>query len=146
MVKYKLILCPVDFSDISDNAFLTALDLAEQFKADLHVIHVYHLPTSSYPEGIYSVPAVEEESRVKDQLSKKLEEYVRNKATSNVKITTDLYEGIPHIEITGYAEKFNADMIVMGTHGRTGLSHVLLGSVAERVIHTSHIPVLTVRK
>ena len=146
MAKYKLILCPIDFSDISDNAFLTALDIAEQFKADLLVVHVYHLPTSSYPEGIYSVPAVEEEARVKDQLSKKLEEYIRKNTTSDVNITTGLYEGIPHIEITRSAEKNNADMIVMGTHGRTGLTHVLLGSVAERVIHTSHIPVLTVRK
>jgi nucleotide-binding universal stress UspA family protein len=145
MIEYRRILCPIDFSDISDNAFQIAVDLAEQLKADLHVIHVFQLPASNFPDGIYCAPD-DIETQIEGPLLNRLDEFVKDNATSKINITTGLYEGIPHIEITSSADENNADMIVMGTHGRTGLSHVLLGSVAERVIHTSKIPVLTVRK
>jgi len=65
---------------------------------------------------------------------------------TKINITSNLYEGIPHVEIISAADENNANLIVMGTHGRTGLSHVLLGSVAERVIRTSSVPVLSVKK
>jgi nucleotide-binding universal stress UspA family protein len=145
MIKYQQLLCPIDFSGISDNAFQIAIDLAEQLKADLHVIHVFQFPASDFPDGIYDAPD-EAEAKIEVQLLNRLDEFVKNNATSKINITTGLYEGVPDVEIIRSADENNADMIVMGTHGRTGLSHVLLGSVAERVIHTSSIPVLTVRK
>jgi nucleotide-binding universal stress UspA family protein len=86
------------------------------------------------------------EDKVKSHFSKKLDEFINNHSTLEINITTVTYTGFPHVEIINSAKEVNADMIVMGTHGRTGLSHVLLGSVAERVIRTSDIPVLTVRK
>ena len=76
----------------------------------------------------------------------KLDEFIKNYSTLEINITTGSYAGFPHVEIINSAKESNADMIVMGTHGRTGLSHVILGSVAERVIRISDIPVLTVRK
>ena len=145
MIKYKQLLCPIDFSDVSDHAFKIATDLAATFKADLHVIHVFQMPASTIPEGAYEVPEDMEES-IKCHLSKRLDEFVKNHSTPEINITTGLYTGFPHNEIINSANETNADMIVMGTHGRTGFSQVLLGSVAERVIRTSDIPVLTIRK
>ena len=145
MNKYRRLLCPVDFSDISKDAFQIAIDLAVLFKADLHVMHVFQMPASTIPEGIYDIPD-DAEDKVKNHFSKKLDEFIKNHSTPEINITTGSYEGFPHVEIIKYANETNADMIVMGTHGRTGLSHVLLGSVTERVIRTSDIPVLTVRK
>ena len=145
MNKYRRLLCPVDFSDVSKNAFQIAIDLAVLFKADLHVMHVFQMPASTIPEGIYEIPD-DMEDKVKSHFSTKLDEFIKNHSTPEINITTGSYAGFPHVEIINSAKETNADMIVMGTHGRTGLSHVLLGSVAERVIRTSDIPVLTVRK
>lgn len=145
MNKYRRLLCPVDFSDVSIHAFQIAIDLAKLFKADLHVIHVFQMPASAIPEGAYDIPD-DMEDKIKDHLTKKLDEFIKDHSTTGINITTGLYAGFPHAEIINSADETNADMIVMGTHGRTGFSHVLLGSVAERVIRTSDIPVLTVRK
>jgi nucleotide-binding universal stress UspA family protein len=143
MIKYQRILCPIDFSDISNHVFKIAIDLAEQFKADLYVIHVYQYPASAFPEGIYFAPD-DMGTKIQGLLLTRLEEFVNTSSTSKINITSNLCEGIPDVEIINSADEINADMIVMGSHGRTGLSHVLLGSVAERVIRTSNIPVLSV--
>ncbi len=145
MIKYRRLLCPVDFSDVSDNAFQVATDLAVILKADLHVMHVFQMPASALPEGVYEVPDGVED-KIKDNLSKRLGEFVKNNSTSEINITTGLYEGFPHVEIINSADETNADMIVMGTHGRTGFSQVLLGSVAERVVRLAPCPVVTVKK
>lgn len=145
MIKYKCLLCPVDFSDISNHAFQIAIDLALRFKADLHVIHVFQLPASAFPEGVYDAPDGME-TKIESELLNRLDEFVNNNTTPKTNITTGIYEGIPHVEIIRSADENNVDMVIMGTHGRTGLSQVLLGSVAERVIRTSSIPVLLVRK
>ena len=145
MIKYRRLLCPIDFSNVSNHAFQVATDLAVIFKADLHVVHVFQMPASAIPEGVYEVPDGVED-KIKDNLSKRLNEFVERISTSKINITTGLSEGFPHVEIINSADETNADMIVMGTHGRTGFSQVLLGSVAERVLRTSSIPVLTVRK
>jgi nucleotide-binding universal stress UspA family protein len=122
-----------------------AIDLAVLFKADLHVMHVFQMPASAIPEVAYDIPD-DMEDEIKGHLSKKLDEFIKNYPTQEINITTGLYAGFPYVEIINSADEIKADMIVMGTHGRTGFSHVLLGSVAERVIRTSDIPVLTVRK
>ena len=145
MIKYRNLLCPIDFSDVSNHAFKIATDLAATFKANLHVMHVFQMPASSIPEGAYEVPDDMEDS-IRDHFSKRLDELVKIHSTPGINITTSLHTGFPHIEIIDSANETNADMIVMGTHGRTGFSQVLLGSVAERVIRTSDIPVLTIRK
>ncbi len=145
MIEYRRLLCPVDFSDASDNAFQVATDLAVILKADLHVMHVFQMPASAIPEGGYEVPEAVVD-KITDNLTKKLNEFVERISTSEINITTGLYKGFPHVEIINSADEINADMIVMGTHGRTGFSQLLLGSVAERVLRTSSVPVLTVRK
>ncbi len=144
-MEYKRILCPVDFSDISTRVLQTAADLANRFGAELYVIHVFQLPASSLPEAVYEAP-VDLEDQIQKRLGAKLNEFIKETKIPEVKITTGVYEGVPHVEIISSARENHADMIVMGTRGKTGLTHVLLGSVAERVIRHAEAPVLTVHK
>ncbi len=143
-MEYKRILCPVDFSDISKRVLQIAADLAKRFGANLHVIHVFQLPATML-EAVYEDPTDMEEE-IRQRLNDKLNEFVQKTKKPDLKITTGVYEGVPDVEIIKSARENQADMIVMGTRGKTGLSHVLLGSVAERVIRNAEMPVMTIRK
>jgi universal stress protein A len=144
MIKISRILCPVDFSETSKRAFEYALALAGQLGAELDVIHVLHLPAYTMPEGGLEFPP-DLEAELVDQLQRQLDEFIKQPAEPSVKTTTTLYQGIPYVEITRAAKERSADLIVIGTHGRTGLAHLLIGSVAERVVRTSEVPVLSIR-
>jgi nucleotide-binding universal stress UspA family protein len=145
MPEYRLILCPVDFSEASKQSFQTAVDLATRLNAEIRVIHVYQLPASALPDGVLETPT-DLEAVLEERIQKRLDAFVAENVTEGTNVTTGLCEGVPYVEITEAAEEIDADMIVIGTHGRTGLAHLLLGSVAERVLRTSDIPVLTVRQ
>ncbi|MEE9140170.1 MAG: universal stress protein [Alphaproteobacteria bacterium] len=145
MSEYRLILCPVDFSEASKRAFEAALDLAARLKAEVRVIHVYELPASVLPEGVLEAPS-DLEAVIEERLQKRLDAFVGDGAAERVNVTTGVCEGVAYVEITEAAKELDADMIVIGTHGRTGLAHMLLGSVAEHVIRISDVPVLTVRE
>ena len=142
MINVRKLLVPVDFSDFSERALAVAADLAEKFGATLHLVHVY--PAAAYvAPPLIAGPVVvgqfrEESQRVFDAF------VARVKGELKAEIDASLQEGVPHVEIIRCATDVKADMIVMGTHGRTGLDHLLLGSVAERVVRGSTIPVLTV--
>jgi nucleotide-binding universal stress UspA family protein len=144
MRDYRLILCPVDFSKPSERALATALDLAAQLKAAVRVLHVYQLPATVLPDvaadGLSDLTSVME-----SRLQEKLDALVKGIAQPGVEISAGLAEGVPYVEIVRGAKALHADLIVIGTHGRTGLAHMMLGSVAERVVRTSDVPVLTVR-
>lgn len=142
MPQINRILCPVDFSPPSEHAFALALDLATRFGADLQVVHVYQLPVYALPDGAMMV-GPEYTVRMTDELQRALKEFVEGRE-GGVTIETHLVEGVPYREVTRLAEELEADLVVMGTHGRTGLKHLLLGSVAERVVRTAKIPVITV--
>ncbi|MGH8579782.1 MAG: universal stress protein [Gammaproteobacteria bacterium] len=144
MIKISRILCPVDFSETSKRAFEYGLDLAGQLGAELDVIHVFQLPAYTLPEGGFEfTPNFETE--LSNRLQRQLDEFIKQPAEPSVKITTALYEGIPYVEITRAAKKRGADLIVIGTHGRAGFAHLLIGSVAERVVRISEVPVLSIR-
>lgn len=145
MIKYRRILSPVDFSKASQRAFETAVDLAARLDAEVRAMHVYQLPASTLPDGVMETPT-DLETVLEERLEKQLSEFVKQTATEGVNITTGLAEGVPYVEITRAAKAFDADLIVIGTHGRTGLAHLLLGSVAERVLRISEIPVLVVQQ
>lgn len=136
------ILVPIDFSECSERALKVGLEMAKAFGASVHVVHVY--PASAYVAPPL-VPGPVLVGQFRDQSQKAFEEYLaRIKNEHGVAIPGTLLEGVPHAEIVRLASELGADLIVMGTHGRTGLEHLLLGSVAERVLRTSTIPVLTV--
>jgi nucleotide-binding universal stress UspA family protein len=141
-VMVEKIILPFDFSECSRQALNYAISFAKQFNAKILLLHVMAL--SPYvPEIAISIES--------DQvgLKKKLDEKVRGEV---LKIQEQGIEtegfciiGEPHTEIIEFAVKEHADMIIMGTHGRTGLTHILLGSTAERVIERAPCPVLTLK-
>ncbi len=139
------ILCPVDFSEPSREALHYAVDLAVQFGARLTLLNVYQIPGYALPEGVViATPDVLTE--LVDSIEKQLDrwaEMARTQGAHDVRVRSEL--GTPHTEIDRVAKEAGHDLIVIGTHGRTGLKHVLLGSVAERVVRTAPCPVLTVR-
>ncbi|MFW5876014.1 MAG: universal stress protein [Myxococcota bacterium] len=138
------ILSPVDFSETSDHALEYAIELARGLGAELHLLHVYQLPMYSMPDGaLLAGPDVA--TRIMDTARESLDALAQRLADRGVTIERHLTEGVPHQEIERVAKDIGADMVVMGTHGRTGLGHLLLGSVAERVVRTVPAPVLTVR-
>ena len=144
MPEFRRILCPVDFSETSKRAFEYALALAARLGAEVDVIHVYHLSADALAEGTWEIPR-ELEADLTTRLQQQLDELVKHKPQMGVKVTTSLYQGIPYIEITRAAKERGADMIVIGTHGRTGLAHLLIGSVAERVVRLADVPVVSIR-
>ena len=146
MPEFHNIVAAVDFSETSDHAVEQAVDLASRLGAKLHLVHVYQLPVYALPDGAVMAGA-EFVNQLTDELQKQLDAQVERHKKSQIAIDAHLLRGVPHTEVVRFAkEDAKADLIVMGTHGRTGLEHLLLGSVAERVVRTSPIPVLTVRQ
>jgi nucleotide-binding universal stress UspA family protein len=144
MFEIRRILCPVDLSETSKPAFEYAVALAAQLGAELELLHVYQSPAYALPEGGLEIP-VGLEVELENRLQQQLDAFVKHSTDISVKITTVLGKGIPYVEITHAAKQRQADLIVIGTHGRTGLAHLLIGSVAEWVVRTSEVPVLSIR-
>jgi len=140
----KTILVPVDFSDTSERALDYAVDLAKQLGAKVVVMHAYELPVYGFPDGAF-VATVEMATRIMNGAQAGLQAEVDKRKGSGVEIKTVLRQGIPVDEVHSVADEVNADLIVVGTHGRRGLARALLGSVAENVIRTSMRPVLAIR-
>ncbi len=144
MPTIKCILCPVDFSETSDQALAYATELARQFQAGIKLLHVIQLP--AHPMDTNDLMPLEDfETEYAARFQAQLEGLVQRERDKGVEVEGLQTTGIPHDEIIHAAEELNADLIVMGTHGRTGLAHFLIGSVAERVVRMSPLPVLTVR-
>lgn len=135
----KTILCPTDFSPPSIAALSQAASLARDFGGRLLIVHVEKL------RPIYEgIPPVEEQLRYRDELLACLQEVAVPEGS--VPYEHRLLMGDPAGAIVGLAEEENVDLIVMGTHGRTGFSRVLLGSVAEAVVRRASCPVLMVKQ
>ena len=144
-MELSKVLCAVDFSEPSRAAIRYAADLARQYDAELELLHVYHVPGYAFPEGVV-VAGPEVMNDLLTQIAESLEESRRFAITSGAtRVTTTSVQGTPWTEIVRRAEERGHDLIVVGTHGRTGLTHVLLGSVAEKVVRRAPCPVLTVR-
>ncbi len=146
-MMFKKILFCTDFSENSHWAFTYALDLAKNYKSKLLIFHVTPEPVHPEQLSIYLPQEKLNELRVshKKEIDRqlKINYLTKMKGFKNYKVF--LKEGEPFIEIIQTVKKESADLIVMGTHGRTGLDHVLFGSTAEKVVRKSPCPVLTVR-
>jgi nucleotide-binding universal stress UspA family protein len=143
---WKRICCPIDFSDASRAATEVAADLARRFGAELVLLHAYPIPGYTFPDGsVVASPKMMQD--LADQAERHLEEWraeaQRLAGTSGVAAERAI--GEPAQEIVSWAAKNRVDLLVLGTHGRTGLEHALMGSIAERVVRRAHCPVLTVR-
>jgi nucleotide-binding universal stress UspA family protein len=138
------ILCPTDFSEGSDEAFETALMMAVDSGARITLFHVHQVPAPVFPDVILPItPAILREAEQSAEHS--LDRLCDRARAAGVTADRRTAVGAPHLEICAAADEIGADLIVMGTHGRTGLSHVILGSVAEKVVRKAQCPVLTVR-
>jgi nucleotide-binding universal stress UspA family protein len=148
MTEIKRILLPTDFSDDSRYAARYAADLAARFEARIHCLHVNAIPADLVgSEGAW---ASETASRFVASLAadnrRALEAFVRDHL-SDLRVETVFIDGgTPYRKIVEYAGRHDMDLIVISTHGRTGLRHALLGSVAERVVRWAPCPVLVVKR
>jgi nucleotide-binding universal stress UspA family protein len=139
MLPIHTILHPTDFSEHSDVAFRLASDLAHDYNAHLIVVYAMSNPSLAYGEML-SLP---ETDRYRQDALEAL--YQIRPADRAISIEHHLVEGDPATTIVREARQFAVDLIVMGMHGRTGLSRLLMGSVAEQVVRRAHCPVLTVK-
>lgn len=145
MIILKKILCPVDHSECSYLALKYAISLALKDEAKLYLMHVIDTrlyDTEIYKFSPYKIDEVDiDMSKIREDLMKSLPEGT----TDVLDVETIIVKGVPFHEIVNAAAEISADIIVIGTHGRTGLSHVVMGSVAEKVVRKATCPVLTVR-
>jgi len=148
-LQLKRILVPTDFSESSERALKYAVRLGRPYKAEVVVLHVFHLKEYlgllSQREDIDSATANQVLEASKVGAIEKLEDLVRRVSDKEVVVLPTLLIGVPFEEIVRYAGEHEVDLIVMPTHGRTGLAHFLLGSTTERVISHSVCPVLVIR-
>jgi nucleotide-binding universal stress UspA family protein len=145
LLPIKTILCPTDFSEPSFDAVKTASELAIHFGSDLclaYVVPTIPLPTS---DPAYDFELPEYEKILHDDAVKKLRDLQGEVRSPKLSVRTVVGHGQAADEIVIIAEKEKADLIVIATHGSTGLRHFVFGSVAEKVVRTSSCPVLTLR-
>ncbi len=145
MKSFSKILVAHDFSEHARRAVEVATDLARRYDASLSIIHVQQLVQYTAPD-VFPSTSWEQLGSVLLKVSKEQLEQAQQHAMtlSNTPITADLLHGSPVLEITRYARDGGFDLIVMGTHGRTGIARAVVGSVAERVVRTAPCAVLTV--
>lgn len=145
LIGLKTILVPIDFSDNSKKALRYAIPFAQQFKAELILMYVVE-PTiypSDFGFGQVGFPNVEKE--LQDKAVQEMQELISTMVPPTLQASAVVDSGIPFVEITLYAQRKNVDLIIVATHGTTGVEHILFGSTAEKIIRKSPCPVLVVR-
>jgi len=144
MIKLKKILCPIDFSACSTYALTYAIDLSLKDHASLYLIHVMETYMGDIGDILKQINLLLDDKQT-DSLKMRLINLIPDEIRTNISIDTLVVKGTPFVEIIKAAKDHQVDLIVMGTHGKTGLEHILIGSVAERVIQRSPCPVLSTR-
>ena len=145
MKPFEKILTAIDFSESSDFAFEYALTLARQFQAELTVMHVINEPVDLRGFYVPHISFEQLEKEIEEGAEKMMEKFCQTKMGDFGRYTTAVVAGIPYEEILRKAEESGASLIVLGTHGRTGIDHLIFGSTAERVVRSAVCPVLTIR-
>ncbi|MBT8381325.1 MAG: universal stress protein [Ignavibacteriaceae bacterium] len=145
-LEIKKVLIPIDFSDYSKSALRYAINFAKCFKAEMHLIYVVEpvIYPPDFSMGQIAIPSVNAEwdERAKDELSKLAKEEIPN----DVKSKTIIKTGKPFLEIIETAAEEDIDLIIISTHGHSGVEHILFGSTAEKVVRKAPCPVLTLRE
>jgi nucleotide-binding universal stress UspA family protein len=141
-MKIKTIVVPTDLSHNSLRALEPAVDFAKRFGADILLVHVLDAPI--YPAMKFAnLPTIQQE--VRDTVARQLDRLCNEHIPGDVVSRTVMREGHPFFEIIAVAKEERADLIVIATHGHTGIKHLLLGSTAEKVVRQAPCPVLIVR-
>ncbi len=144
--EIKKILVPIDFSDYSKNALKYAVNIVKTFKAEMFLIYVVEpvIYPPDFSMGQIAIPSVNTEwdERAKDELKKLADTEI----PKEIKVQTIIKTGKPFIEIIDTAAEKDIDLIVIATHGHSGVEHILFGSTAEKVVRKAPCPVLTLRE
>jgi nucleotide-binding universal stress UspA family protein len=143
MPELRRFLVPTDFTETSDRALGWAIDLASRVGASVTVMHAYEIPILGFPDGAL-IASPEIATKISDAARNGLDSAVARFKDRGVPLTSVLRDGIAYEEINAVAASIQADLIIIGTHARRGIARALLGSVAENVIRTATIPVVTI--
>ncbi len=144
-MRFKKILCAVDFAKHSSYIAKYARSIGEAFQSEIHIIYV--APTLSQYVGFQISPSSIENfvGEIISGAEETMEKFIGENFENSLQVTGKILTGYAAEEIIKYANENNIDLIVMGTHGRKGIDRILFGSVAEKVVKSSYIPVLTIR-
>jgi len=143
--EIKHVLVPIDFSDYSKNSLKYAVKLVNSFKADLFLIYVVEpvIYPPDFSMGQIAIPSIDAE--VDKRASEELNTLAKTEIPVDVKCKCIIKTGKPFLEIIETAKEENIDLIIIASHGHTGVEHILFGSTAEKVIRKARCPVLTFR-
>jgi nucleotide-binding universal stress UspA family protein len=144
-IKIERILFPTDFSEASLEALPHAVELARLFNAELLILHVVPALPPVPSDAQYTSDVAKLASKLRADAEAKLQESLEGKIPSELKTRKILVQGRAADRILRSIEEYQADLVVISTHGLTGWRHVLMGSVAEKVVRMSPVPVLSVR-
>ncbi len=144
MINLKKILCPIDHSDCSKEALRYAVSFALKDKAKLYLLHVVDI--RSFNESIDAMSKQIPDEETLELLKTKLIDCIPVEIREEMDVEALVVQGIPFAEIISIAKSNDIDMIVIGSHGRTGIVHMMMGSVSEKVVRKAPCPVLAVRK
>jgi nucleotide-binding universal stress UspA family protein len=143
-MRIRKILVPTDLSSASISAFKYARSIAEKYGASIFVLHVLEdIPILAIHTLDLTLERVEKD--MEENARRQLEKLVKSNLKTKAKVRTFIRKGVIHNEIIKFANEKKIDMIIMGTHGRTGIEHALLGSITEKVVRNANCPVLTVK-
>ena len=145
MKTFEKILIAVDFSENSAYAFDYALTLAQQFGSHLSIMHVINEPVDLRGFYVPHISFEQLEKEIEAGATTMMEKFCRERLDNFSAYETSIVSGIPYEEILRKAKEIDASLIVLGTHGRTGIDHIIFGSTAERVVRAAACPVLTIR-
>jgi len=141
---FKKVLYPIDFSEYTEEITSYAVSIAKKYDSELHLLHVipnlnYFTPYESFltPENLVAI-----ERNIEKEIEKDFDKVVKKIDIPTKRI---IRTGVTFVEIIDYIKEEGIDLVVMGTHGRSGIEHILIGSVAEKVVRKSPCPVLTIR-
>lgn len=145
MKPFDKILIAIDFSENSDFAFDYALTLGRQFQAEMTILHVINEPVDLRGFYVPHISFEQLEKEIEEGAEKMMEKFCQTKMAGFTNYKTAIVTGVPYEEIIRKAVDTATSLIVLGTHGRTGLDHIIFGSTAERVVRSASCPVLTIR-
>jgi nucleotide-binding universal stress UspA family protein len=146
MFDLHRILVPTDFSKFSQHALMYAAAFAEKFGAELYLLHVVQDLALFIPDMVtVSPPLAPSVDQLTAAAGTAFDRLLKENPLPGITVHREVRQGTPFYEIIRYAREIDVDLIIMGTHGHSGLAHVLLGSVSEKVVRKAPCPVLTVR-
>ncbi|MEW6196006.1 MAG: universal stress protein [Bacteroidota bacterium] len=142
----KKILVPIDFSDYSKNALKYAVQFSKNFNAKIYLIYVVEpiIYPADFSMGQVAIPSMDID--LHERAETELKNLAQNFISSQIEVETIIKSGKPFVEINETAREKDVDLIIIATHGHTGVEHILFGSTAEKVVRKAPCPVLTLRE